>query len=103
MRRVAIGRVLRRRQPRRFSVEEARRLRVHARKRLPEHRAHGGHELRGGRVSSFGDHRIAMALTVAGLAGTGVIVLEEGASVAISFPSFYSLVRDLTEPATIQL
>jgi len=63
----------------------------------------GGHELRGGRVSSFGDHRIAMALTVAGLAGTGVIVLEEGASVAISFPSFYSLVRDLTEPATIQL
>lgn len=63
----------------------------------------GGHGLHGGRVSSFGDHRIAMALTIAGLAGTGAIVLEEGASVAISFPSFYSLVRDLTEPATIQL
>ena len=63
----------------------------------------GGQSLHGGRVSSFGDHRIAMALTIAGLAGTGAIVLEEGASVAISFPNFYSLVRELTEPATIQL
>ena len=63
----------------------------------------GGQPLRGGRVRSFGDHRIAMALTIAGLAGTGEIVLEEGASVAISFPGFYGLVRDLTEPATIQL
>lgn len=63
----------------------------------------GGHELHGGRVSSFGDHRIAMALSIAGLAGTGEIVLEQGASVAISFPSFYDLVRNLTDPATIQL
>ena len=63
----------------------------------------GGQPLHGGRISSFGDHRIAMALTIAGLAGTGEIVLEEGASVAISFPRFYDLVRDLTDPATIQL
>ncbi len=63
----------------------------------------GGQQLHGGRVSSFGDHRIAMALTIAGLAGTGAIVLEEGASVAISFPGFFSLVRELTTPATIQL
>jgi len=63
----------------------------------------GGHQLHSGRVSSFGDHRIAMALSIAGLAGPGEIVLEQGASVAISFPSFYDLVRDLTDPATIQL
>jgi len=63
----------------------------------------GGQQLHGGRVSSFGDHRIAMALSIAGLAGTGEIVLEQGASVAISFPSFYNLVRDLTDPTTIQL
>jgi 3-phosphoshikimate 1-carboxyvinyltransferase len=63
----------------------------------------GGHELHGGRVSSFGDHRIAMALSIAGLAGTGEIVLEQGASVAISFPNFYDLVRGLTDPATIEL
>lgn len=63
----------------------------------------GGQPLQGGQVSSFGDHRIAMALTIAGLAGTGAIVLEEGTSVAISFPNFYDLVRELTDPATIQL
>jgi len=62
----------------------------------------GGSGLHGGHVQSCGDHRIAMALTVAGLAGTGEIVLEGAESVAISFPSFYSLVRDLTGPTTIR-
>ncbi len=56
----------------------------------------GGVGLRGGRVQSFGDHRIAMALTVAGLAATDKIVLEGTACVDISFPGFYGLVRDLT-------
>jgi 3-phosphoshikimate 1-carboxyvinyltransferase len=63
----------------------------------------GNHDLHGGRVHSFDDHRIAMALTIAGLAGNGEIVLEGGASVAISFPGFYDLVRELTGPTTIQL
>ncbi len=57
----------------------------------------GGVGLRGGRVPSFGDHRIAMALTVAGLAATDKIVLEGTECVDISFPGFYSLVRDLTD------
>lgn len=61
----------------------------------------GGKGVRGGRVQSFADHRIAMALTIAGLAGTGEIVLEGKESAAISFPGFYRLVRDLTGPATI--
>jgi 3-phosphoshikimate 1-carboxyvinyltransferase len=61
----------------------------------------GGSPLEGGRVQSFDDHRIAMALTVAGLAGTGEMVLEGIASVAISFPGFYSLVRELTGPTAI--
>jgi 3-phosphoshikimate 1-carboxyvinyltransferase len=57
----------------------------------------GGAGLRGGRVQSFGDHRIAMALTVAGLAATDKIVLEGIECVDISFPGFYRLVRDLTD------
>jgi len=61
----------------------------------------GGHELHGGHVDSFGDHRIAMALSIAGLAGTGEIVLKGGESVAISFPSFYGLVRNLTGLTTV--
>ena len=56
----------------------------------------GGKGLQGGRVQSFGDHRIAMALIVAGLAATGEIVLEGTECVDISFPGFYRLVRDLT-------
>jgi 3-phosphoshikimate 1-carboxyvinyltransferase len=58
----------------------------------------GGYELHGGRVDSVGDHRIAMALSIAGLAGTGEVMVERAESVAISFPSFYDLVRDLTGP-----
>ncbi len=63
----------------------------------------GGHELHGGRVDSFGDHRIAMALSIAGLAGTGAVVVERAESVSISFPNFYSLVRDLTGPTTVHV
>jgi 3-phosphoshikimate 1-carboxyvinyltransferase len=55
-----------------------------------------GGGLRGGGVQSFGDHRIAMAFSIAGLAGTGEIVLEGVSCVEISFPGFYSLLRDLT-------
>jgi 3-phosphoshikimate 1-carboxyvinyltransferase len=54
-----------------------------------------GGELRGGKVDSFGDHRIAMAFSIAGLAGTGEIVLEGVSCVDISFPGFYSLLREL--------
>jgi 3-phosphoshikimate 1-carboxyvinyltransferase len=60
----------------------------------------GGSGLHGGQVHSDGDHRIAMALTVAGLAATGEIVLQGVSCVDISFPGFYSLVRDLTGPTT---
>lgn len=59
-----------------------------------------GGGLRAGKVRSFGDHRIAMALSIAGLAGTGEIVLEGGSCVDISFPGFYSLLRDLTGRVT---
>lgn len=60
----------------------------------------GGEPFRGGRVQSLGDHRIAMALTVAGLAATGDIVLEGAECVDISFPGFYRLARDLTGETT---
>ena len=56
----------------------------------------GGNGFTGGTVDSHGDHRIAMALTVAGLAATDKIVLEGMECVDISFPGFYGLVRDLT-------
>lgn len=59
-----------------------------------------GGEFQHGRVQSFDDHRIAMAFSTAGLAGTGDIVLEGVSCVGISFPGFYDLLRNLTGPTT---
>ncbi|MEM7407132.1 MAG: 3-phosphoshikimate 1-carboxyvinyltransferase [Pseudomonadota bacterium] len=47
-----------------------------------------GRELRGGTVRSFGDHRIAMALSMAGLKAAGRVIVEDCANVQTSFPSF---------------
>jgi 3-phosphoshikimate 1-carboxyvinyltransferase len=52
-----------------------------------------GQRLRGGcRVQSYGDHRIAMAFTIAGLASEGGIEIDDADCVNISFPSFFELV-----------
>jgi 3-phosphoshikimate 1-carboxyvinyltransferase len=52
--------------------------------------------LNGAGVSSHGDHRIAMAMAVAGLTATGVTTINGAHAVDISFPSFFSLIRELT-------
>ncbi|MEW6229050.1 MAG: 3-phosphoshikimate 1-carboxyvinyltransferase [Bacillota bacterium] len=44
--------------------------------------------LRGARVSARGDHRMAMALTVAGLAANGTTIIEGYDCVAVSYRSF---------------
>jgi 3-phosphoshikimate 1-carboxyvinyltransferase len=51
----------------------------------------GGSALRGGRVRSQGDHRIAMCLSVAALAAEGATEVEGADCVAVSFPEFYAL------------
>lgn len=51
---------------------------------------HGG-TIGGGRVSSCGDHRIAMAFAVAGLKASGKIEIDDCANVATSFPGFVPL------------
>ncbi|HET7721555.1 MAG TPA: hypothetical protein VFK43_16420, partial [Acidimicrobiales bacterium] len=48
----------------------------------------GGATLRGGKVHSHGDHRIAMALAVAGLAAEGTTEIEGWEAVATSYPGF---------------
>ncbi len=48
----------------------------------------GGGRLTGAEVDSAGDHRMAMALAVAGLAARGETVISGAESVAISFPEF---------------
>lgn len=45
--------------------------------------------LKGGRVKSFGDHRIAMALAIAALGAEGETVIENVDCVRISYPEFF--------------
>jgi len=53
-----------------------------------------GGALGGGRVESRGDHRIAMALAMAGLRATQPVLVADCANVATSFPGFADLARD---------
>jgi len=54
----------------------------------------GGHPT-GGVVDSYGDHRIAMAFSMAGLASSGPIVIKDCTNVNTSFPGFVDLLKDL--------
>jgi len=51
-------------------------------------RIEGGHRLKGGEIESHGDHRIAMAFTIASLLADGPIVARDTENVATSFPGF---------------
>jgi 3-phosphoshikimate 1-carboxyvinyltransferase len=62
----------------------------------------GGRPLQGGAVRSWGDHRMAMALIVAGLAARGETVVEEAECVAVSYPGFLDALNALApEPCAL--
>ena len=56
----------------------------------------GGRPLTGAVVESGGDHRMAMALAVAGLAASGKTTVRGAEAIKISFPAFLSILRSLT-------
>jgi 3-phosphoshikimate 1-carboxyvinyltransferase len=61
-------------------------------------RVEGPVRLRGARLRSFGDHRIAMAFAVAALAAEGETEIEGAEEcVAVSFPEFFPLLESVTE------
>jgi 3-phosphoshikimate 1-carboxyvinyltransferase len=49
----------------------------------------GRSRLKGARVDSFGDHRIAMAFAVAGLVADGETEIDGAECAAVSFPRFF--------------
>lgn len=57
----------------------------------------GPTQLRGAKIDSCGDHRIAMAFSVAALIADGETEINGSECVAISFPEFYKLLDSLTE------
>jgi 3-phosphoshikimate 1-carboxyvinyltransferase len=61
-------------------------------------RVEGPVRLRGARLQSYGDHRIAMAFAVAALAAEGETEIEGAAEcVGVSFPEFFPLLESLAE------
>jgi 3-phosphoshikimate 1-carboxyvinyltransferase len=57
----------------------------------------GGQTLHGAEIDSGGDHRIAMAFSVAALRATGDTIIRGAESAAISFPEFFDLLVRVTE------
>ncbi len=55
----------------------------------------GGQRFHAAEVDSFGDHRIAMAFAVAGLAADGETLVHHAEAASVSFPEFYSLLRQI--------
>ncbi len=53
----------------------------------------GGASFSGGTIESHGDHRIAMAFTIAALRATGTISINNCNNVATSFPNFVGLAQ----------
>jgi 3-phosphoshikimate 1-carboxyvinyltransferase len=54
--------------------------------------------LRGARLDAYGDHRIAMAFTVAALLAEGDSEMAGAAEcVGVSFPEFFGLLETLAE------
>jgi 3-phosphoshikimate 1-carboxyvinyltransferase len=51
----------------------------------------GGQKLHGATIDAGGDHRIAMAFSVAGLRAEGDTLIQGAESAAISFPEFFNL------------
>ena len=56
-----------------------------------ESRLLNGTLLKGGDYSSFHDHRMAMALTVASLGADSPVIIDDTACVAKSFPAFLDI------------
>ncbi len=56
---------------------------------------HGGSEIKGAKVHSHHDHRIAMALAVAALKAKDETVIEEAQAVKKSYPDFYNDLKTL--------
>jgi len=59
---------------------------------------HGPAPLRGARVPSFGDHRIAMAFAIAGLFADGETTVQDAECVEISYPGFFKTIEEFVNP-----
>ncbi len=83
-------------------ITELRKFGARVEERADGFRIEGGAPLRGAVVQSWGDHRMAMALIIAGLVADGQTVVEDTQCVTTSYPEFLTTLNALTpEPCAI--
>lgn len=63
----------------------------------------GPTRLYGAQCSSFGDHRIAMALTIAGFIADGQTIIDGTECISISFPEFITLAKTVGGEANVTI
>jgi 3-phosphoshikimate 1-carboxyvinyltransferase len=63
---------------------------------------HGPAPLRGSRVASFGDHRIAMAFAVAGLFADGETIIQDADCIRSSYPGFEGALDEFVSPKRVR-
>lgn len=56
----------------------------------------GGQKLRAAELDSFGDHRIAMAFSIAALVADGECLIRDAGAASVSFPEFFSTIQALS-------
>jgi len=59
--------------------------------------------LHGAQVASFGDHRIAMAFSIAGLFAEGETVVQDAECIRESYPGFETMLEEFTNPKPMQV
>ena len=64
---------------------------------------HGRGTLRGAKVASFGDHRIAMAFAIAGLFADGDTVVQDAECVQESYPGFIKALDEIMNPKRVRM
>jgi 3-phosphoshikimate 1-carboxyvinyltransferase len=57
----------------------------------------GKQKFRAGQLKSYGDHRIAMAFSVAALAADDTSSIEDADAASVSFPEFYDTLRQVAQ------
>jgi 3-phosphoshikimate 1-carboxyvinyltransferase len=55
----------------------------------------GRQKFRAAQIQSRGDHRIAMAFSIAALAADGPCIIEDSEAASVSFPEFYTTLRNI--------
>ena len=77
-------------------VENLRRMNADV-EEFPDGLRIGKSNLKGAKVDSFGDHRIAMAFAIAGLFAKGETEIIDSECAAVSFPEFFDVLKSISK------